>query len=206
MVEWMTASETELTAGWGAQLIRKCTHCTLEKAIEISVSLELAAKEPHRLSTNGKLHKVSTGEMEAQSKRLLMWHRNRLFAPECTANVFAVHKLSVYSNSSDEEYTVIYWRCRGKLGFATAGWTSSEKPSLTNIQSYPENLRWCQRKLSISDRRSTHSTGLQFECSAKFTLVCQFVLNKQPEMIKHHPTVNQGSFPELAAVRHVHNH
>ncbi|KAL7856631.1 hypothetical protein SRHO_G00155300 [Serrasalmus rhombeus] len=41
---------------------------TLEKAIEISTSMELAAKEAHQLSTNVKLHKVSAERNKAVSK------------------------------------------------------------------------------------------------------------------------------------------
>lgn len=41
---------------------------TLEKAIEISVSMELAAKESHQLNSSAKIHKVSTEEKGAQSK------------------------------------------------------------------------------------------------------------------------------------------
>lgn len=41
---------------------------TLDRAIEVSVSMELAAREAHQLSESGKLHKVSTDEKGAQSK------------------------------------------------------------------------------------------------------------------------------------------
>ncbi|KAJ8351903.1 hypothetical protein SKAU_G00233790 [Synaphobranchus kaupii] len=41
---------------------------TLEKAIEVSVSMELAAREAQQLSGGGKLHKVSTDEKEAQGR------------------------------------------------------------------------------------------------------------------------------------------
>ncbi|KAL7834774.1 hypothetical protein SRHO_G00290210 [Serrasalmus rhombeus] len=41
---------------------------TLEKAIEISTSMELAAKEAHQLSTNVKLHKVAAERNKAVSK------------------------------------------------------------------------------------------------------------------------------------------
>lgn len=41
---------------------------TLEKAIEISVSMELAAKESQQLNSSVKIHKVSTERKEAQIK------------------------------------------------------------------------------------------------------------------------------------------
>lgn len=41
---------------------------TLEKAIEISVSMELAAKESQQLNSSAKIHKVSTESKEAQIK------------------------------------------------------------------------------------------------------------------------------------------
>lgn len=41
---------------------------TLDKAMEISVSMELAARDAHQLSTSGKLHQVATEDKGAQNK------------------------------------------------------------------------------------------------------------------------------------------
>ncbi|KAK0143183.1 CCHC-type zinc finger protein CG3800 [Merluccius polli] len=41
---------------------------TLDKAMEISVSMELAARDAHQLSTGGKLHQVATRDRGAQNK------------------------------------------------------------------------------------------------------------------------------------------
>ena len=55
---------------------------TLEKAVEISVSMELAAKESHHLNSSAKVHKVSTEEKGAQSK-CYRCDNSGHFAAEC---------------------------------------------------------------------------------------------------------------------------
>ena len=55
---------------------------TSDKAIEISVSMELAAREAQQLSDSGKLHKVSTEEKGAQNKHYRC-DKTGHFAAEC---------------------------------------------------------------------------------------------------------------------------
>lgn len=55
---------------------------TLNKANDISLSMELAAKEAHQLSTSGVVHKVFTEDMKAKDK---CYHCERTgpFAVDC---------------------------------------------------------------------------------------------------------------------------
>lgn len=55
---------------------------TLDKAVEIAVSMELASREAHHLSASGKLHKVSTGDQGAGNK-CYRCDKTGHFADEC---------------------------------------------------------------------------------------------------------------------------
>ncbi|KAL7854700.1 hypothetical protein SRHO_G00168900 [Serrasalmus rhombeus] len=63
---------------------------TLEKAIEISTSIELAAKEAHQLSTNVKLHKVAAERNKA--KITLDWPAIRMMVKEETGLIDILNK------------------------------------------------------------------------------------------------------------------
>ena len=54
----MTPLETNEYVGYGVKLRR--SNMTLTKTTEVSVSMELAAKEAQQLSSSGKVHRLAT--------------------------------------------------------------------------------------------------------------------------------------------------